>query len=444
MNPPKHFSASKSLAAFKYVYRNVHVRAQSLEMPALKFAVQSWFEFVSLEEAVVGRWELVRDGVVLDGGELPNLSLGFREEAEFELNVPPPGSPPAGAEYWINLVYELPEDTFFAEKGFVVAFEQFMLPVSVPEKLPENTGMMTVDETLLSYRISGDDFAMEFSKRQGTITDYIFRGTALVDSGLKPDFWRPPTDNDRGNLVPTRFRMWKDAGEEWEVHGISLVDDREGVVLLRTNATISWRPFQIGEKNILGSFVVDWLIYGNGVLEVKTQYQRLSNDPGLLRFGMRFALLDDFEEMTWLGRGPESTMPDRDYEPLGLFSTTVTEDFHPFSKPQETGNKQDVRWIEFVNGNGVGLRAEGQPLLSASANRYPRGEINGNERNGNDYWWQIERDQRVWVNLDLGQRGVGGDTSWPGVPNGGARPKPEYLLPNQDYEFSFKLRPFAL
>jgi beta-galactosidase len=344
------------LAAFKYWYRNVHVSVVSLHLPALTISIQSWFEFRNLSDVVNGRWELVQAGAsgthTLSSGNVPRLSLGFREKEEITLDVQPPDEVVPGAEYWVNIVFELSSDTFWADAGFVVASEQFVLPISVPDHSPEVGDALSLQETALVYRVSGSDFSIDFNKRLGTISSFVFHDIPLIAEGPKPDFWRSTTDNDRGNFVPTRFRMWRNAGEDWEVHSMTMIENGAKAISFRINATIAWRPLPVGDKRLLGYYTVVYTVYGNGVVEIHPSYQQMSNDPGLLRFGMRLALPSGFEEMTWRGLGPESTMPDRNYEPLGLYSRGVDEDFHAFPKPQETGNKEGVRWIQFLNENG--------------------------------------------------------------------------------------------
>jgi len=145
------------------------------------------------------------------------------------------------------------------------------------------------------------------------------------------------------------------------------------------------------------------------------------------------AIPNEFDLLTWYGRGPHENYWDRNTgAAVGLYSGRVPELLYQYVRPQEHGNRTDVRWLTLTNADGVGLLAVGMPLLSISAWPYTMADLE-RARHINE----LPPRETITVNLDYRQMGVGGDDGW------GARVHPEYLLPCQDYLYRFRLRPYA-
>jgi len=116
-----------------------------------------------------------------------------------------------------------------------------------------------------------------------------------------------------------------------------------------------------------------------------------------------------------------------------MYRSTVSDQFYSeYTEPGETGNKADARWIALATSNGFGLLAVGEPLLSVNALHYGTEDLNAGK-----HAFQLPRRDFIILNLDLKQQGVGGDNSW------GAWPHDEFLIPCQEYNYSFRLRPFV-
>ena len=118
----------------------------------------------------------------------------------------------------------------------------------------------------------------------------------------------------------------------------------------------------------------------------------------------------EFHNLSWYGRGPHESYQDRKTgAAIGVYSGTVWEQYHPYVRPHENGNKTDVRWIALTNDEGIGLMAVGMPLLSASAHQFlPQvlKYIPDSQRHGNE----IKPGDLIRLNIDYQQMGVGGDT----------------------------------
>lgn len=124
---------------------------------------------------------------------------------------------------------------------------------------------------------------------------------------------------------------------------------------------------------------------------------------------------------------------------MGVFSGKVRDQYHPYIRPQENGNKTDVRWIALTNDKGMGLLAVGLPFLSISAHHFLIDDFDPGPKKRQRHTFHLKKRNLVALNLDYKQMGVGGDTSW----GKRARPHPGYTLYAKEYSYSFRLRPFS-
>jgi len=180
-----------------------------------------------------------------------------------------------------------------------------------------------------------------------------------------------------------------------------------------------------------------YYVYGNGMVKVDQKIDvadsSLSEMP---RFGMKFSLSGDFNKVEWFGRGPHESYWDRKISAaIGYYSGTVWEQTFRYVRPQETGNKTDIRWMVLSNGN-VGIMVKGLPTFDGSVHQYPYEDLNyipGTQKHG-----KLDlnpKDHVDWL-IDYRQMGVGGDNSW------GARPHDKYTLYPGSYSYSFMLIPY--
>jgi beta-galactosidase len=172
---------------------------------------------------------------------------------------------------------------------------------------------------------------------------------------------------------------------------------------------------------------------------VNNKFQNGTFDlPELPRIGMNMVLPVEFEKITWFGRGEHENYSDRNSgAPVGLYSGSVASQYFAYVRPQENGNKTDVRWVALQNKNGVGLMAIGNPLLSVNAQNYTIEDFDAYEKNETKHTIDVKPRKLVTLNLDFKQMGVGGDDSW------GSTPMPQFIIKPRFYSYSFILRPFS-
>jgi beta-galactosidase len=178
----------------------------------------------------------------------------------------------------------------------------------------------------------------------------------------------------------------------------------------------------------------------NGAGEIRVE---MSMDPAgkvypdMPRFGMSIALNSAFENLEWFGRGPQENYNDRKTSAfVGNYFSTVTDQFVPYISPQENGYKTDTRWLMLKSNDNSGLLFKAEKLICFSALHYTVADLTRPKRDGFHLTELVKKDE-VFLNIDLGQMGVGGDDSW------GALPHSKYLIPFRPLSYSFVIRPVS-
>jgi beta-galactosidase len=430
-----------ALAAIKYVYSPLH--AEPVDLASGRIRIRSWYDFVNAKDQAAGVWEIVRDdGATVASGDLPTLDIAPRGERIVTLPLPdrlPDRSPwlTPHREYWLNVRFLSRADAPWAKQGDEIGWEQWPLPerARAAEVEARTVGPLTMQETGQLIRFTGEHFALVFDRLQGTIGSYAYRGVRLLDRGPLPDFWRAMTDNDLGawKSIVNRARadpaldvtVWREAGPAWAVRGVEAkrVDVRTAQVIVHADLPL------VGAR-----YTMTYTIAGSGEVVVEGAYTNGAAPlPMIPRFGMELVVSPGLENMTWLGRGPAETYVDRAFERMGRYSSTVRQQWVDYSRPQENGNKTDVRWVTLTNEEGIGLLAVGDPLLSVGAMHYTKADL---ERAA--YAFQLPARRETYLNLDLRQMGVGGINSW----SAAAWPMEPYrIVANQAHTYRYHLVP---
>lgn len=411
----------------KKVYQYIKVTPANWQSG--EFEVHNKYDFINLNEFDFS-WKLMGNGKEIATGKLPQLDVPPHNKRIVNIDLPDI-QPEPGVEYFITIRAITNREKPLIPKGHLVAWDQYRLPVYKEVAEADNSKLPKLDLLFddQAIEVVGKDFKVTFDRKQGVITSFNYHGKELVKSGLVPNFWRAPTDNDVGNEMQKRCAVWKEAGKNQHIEKVTAKKTSDQLVQIDVFSTVP-----AGRSK----YHTRYLIHGNADIIVENEFSPGSKDlPELPRFGMTMALPVEFRNITWYGRGPHESYWDRKTsEAIGVYSGTVWEQYHPYVRPQETGNKTDVRWLALYNDEGTGLLAVGMPLLSASALQFSLDELEyvpKVNRHGSD----VRPGDLVTLNLDFKQMGVGGDNSW------GARPHPEYTLYPKEYSYCFKLKPFA-
>lgn len=412
------------LTEVKKVYQSI--KAYEVDALSGQFRIHNKYAFMDLAFFRT-RWELTENGKVIQRGMIPTPSLESGGQTTVTLDYTEPASKPAGAEYFVTIFFELAGDTLWANAGHLVAWDQFKVPWNVPAPPAFNPGAMnalTLNETGLIYTISGSNFTLVIGKESGSLESYIYNGQEMIVSGTAPNFWRAPTDNDRGAGMPGSQAVWKSAGSNRTVSGISVAQPQAALVEVTVGFAIP-----------AGSTKLDviYTIYGDGCVEVRSDLDPDASQPNLPRFGMQLKIPGQYDRVCWFGAGPQETYWDRQTgAAVGLYNAEVQDWIHEYIRPQENANRTNVRWMSLTNEQNVGLLFEAEDIVSVSAWPYTMSElelaahINELQRSGN-----------VTVNVDYGQMGLGGASCGPGTLDA-------YLLMPKPYSYMFTLRPISL
>ena len=407
----------------KKVYSYVSVKPVDLSTGIV--SIQNKYDFVSLDFLDIS-WEMTEDGKVIQNGPLPKMTLSPRLSQEIRIPFKKPNLKP-GAEYLIKIMFKLSEERLWANQGYLLAWDQFeLLFKTPPSPQPDVQDMprLKVKESAAACTVTGDSFQLTIDKENGSIESFVYQGKELVTRPLAPNFWRAPTDNDNGNRMPERQSVWRTAGPGRVVNNIDVQQPHPNEVRIQVDCLL---PAGKSDLSIV------YIIFGSGDIVVESSFKPGMELPNLPRFGMQMGIPGEFNTITWYGRGPHESYWDRKTgAAVGLYSGSVEEQIHPYIRPQEVGNKTDVRWVTLTNENGAGLRVCGLPLLSISAWPFSTSDLERAE-----HTFELNRRNFITLNIDFKQMGVGGDNSW------GARPHPEYTLPAEPYKYSFRITPLS-
>jgi len=411
------------LLEVKKMYEYITVTPVDLKRGEVE--IGNGYGFISLD-GFDGLWELRGDDVVLASGRLPKLDIEPSQSRKVTVPLPKISARP-GVEYWLDVSFQLAEDQPWADKGHEVAWAQFALDVAAEMPKLDTVAMPPLDVAEDGDRITvaGDGFTVQFDRVTGTIASLVSGGEELIRSGPQPNFWRAPTDNDRGNEMPDRCAPWKVASGDRKITGSSV--NRLGPA----EVEVSFESVLGGVESTTQTI---YTVVGSGDILMDVAMEPSDDElPDLPRFGMQMVVPGGFEKLTWYGRGPHESYWDRKAGArVGVHSGTVDEQFVDYSEPQENGNKTDVRWLSLTHDDGSGLLVVGDPLVGFSAHHYTTDDLENAKHS-----YEMERRDDITLNIDMQQTGVGGDDSW------GARTHDEYTLWAKPFEYSFRLRPLV-
>lgn len=420
----------------KKVYQPVQMRAGDLAKAEVEF--QNWSDFLAAEDWLAADWRLVADGRTLQEGGLESLALAPREKKTLALPVRPL-APEPGTEYFLEVSFKLKKGESWADRGHEIAWEQFKLPWSAPARVAASppAPALKVNNTAGRIVAGTPAFSAAIDRKTGLLVSLQSGGAELLESPLGPHFWRAPVDNDRGNRMagPADARpgmvltAWRKAHESWAPESVAVRQPGPSRVVVAAEGVIG---------DFGAPYRLQWTILGSGdVLVEATLAQGDTPLAELPRFGMQAILRAGFDNLNWFGKGPHETYWDRQDARVGLYSGKVRDQYFDYIKPQETGNKEAVRWLALTDARGLGVLAVGDPLLSANALHYTTDDLFCATHYEHHYRYLMPGRQTVTLNLDWHQRGLGGDNSW------GALPHDAFRLAQPPFSYRYRLRVLA-
>ncbi len=401
-----------------------------------RVSITNRFDMVDLS-GIFGRWELMRDGHLVQSGALsipevlPHQTKPLHVPFDRDALI-------CGHEYFVNFRFFLQSDTLWAKAGHEVAHTQLKIPVegaAAPAGgLPVSAcGPLRTSEQNGCITICGDGFCYTFGRNLGTLTSAVYHGQELVKSGpLLNVFWAP-TDNDdhNGNGIAAAWQKFGLHRMRHYVKGMRVLE-KAGAAVVEIDAQLcapTYRP--------MFSVSYTYTVRPSGEIALDTNVTAHSpryDDtalPRLPKLGLKLVVPGALSTMKWYGRGPQESYPDKcEAALIGLYEGQVQEQFVHYVRPQENGNKSDVRWASFTDLQGLGLFVDGNEPIHVSA-RYCTDEALAAASHTNELEWSDD----ITLHIDHRVSGVGSESC-------GSEPLEPYWVKAQDVQFAIRLKPF--
>lgn len=414
-------TVSPKLEEVKKCYQSVQFDGSELADGVLFITNHHLFTDLSIYELL---WQVAENGNVIaqgknavQAGPGERITIATKELLQYAI------SGGAGNEYIATFSLVQKEHTAWADQGHEVAFEQFVLPSSQQAEI-----LQTTVEELVHTRweaeqlhVEGTAFKVIFDSTSGELVSYSSAGREYMAQPLRPNFWRALVDNDRGNKLEERSGIWRTASEEQRLLTFS-----SRISPCFANISVRYALPTVPESVC----TVDYIIYGDGTIDIKMRLAPGKGLPEIPEVSLLFAMDSSFEVIKWYGKGPFETYRDRNTgAKIGKYSGDVKEQWVPYLRPQECGNKTEVRWAAVEDRSGKGFLFGSGSTFEFNALPYTPFEVEAS-----DHAYKLPQSNRTVVRLIAKQMGVGGDDSW------GALPLQEHrLFANREYMFDLRL-----
>ena len=414
-------SPSQKLQEVKYNYQNIVAK---VDRDSVRVVNRHLFTNTSAYDCVL---TLEREGVKV--AETPlETDVPPMQEAVYPLPFP---AQTRGGEYAVTASFRLKHATAWAEAGYEVAFGQGIYRVASTPKLTWNSPLKVV-HGVHNVGVFGDHFSVMFDGMAGGLASYRYGGVELIKGMPMPNFWRAPTDNDRGNGMPQRYAQWKIASLYATIRGDmdSAIANMAMPVTENDDESVSLTFRYALPTSPAAKCAVTYTVRPSGQVDVNLAYDPVPGLGDMPEFGMMLRMDADYDQLRWYGLGPDENYSDRhEGARLGLWKRAVRDNMAPYLLPQECGNHTGVRWAEVTDYRGRGLRFTADNM-EFSALPYTPHEIENAAHH-----FELPPVHYTVVRAAMMQMGIAGDDSW------GARTHEEYLIDvSKPLSFTFSFR----
>jgi beta-galactosidase len=373
---------------------------------------------------------MLEEGVEIEKGKIEDLT-GIAAGKMKIFTISPKASIKAGKEYFLNVSIKLKTKETLLSANSEMAYEQFPMNVLKRTSPVLITGKsVAVEEAGAKITVTGADFTIVFDKEIGAISSFIKQGIALIKKGPIPDFWRAANDNDYGSSTQKKSRIWLKTGKIEPVSDMRI-------------ASLNGNPQIVFIKKMLNGdalYTTTYDVDAEGNIKIKNKFDALKGSyPMMLRFGNLMVLPKEFNSLKWYGRGPQESYWDRKTgATVGQYEGKVEDQYHAYIRPQESGNKTDVRWASFMNTKGRGLMiVQDADYLNVNALNHSQEDLDPAEEKAQYHSGDLIGREEIYLNVDLQQTGLAGIDSW------GHLPLEKYRLNYKNYEYTYWLKPIA-
>lgn len=323
-------------------------------------------------------------------------------------------------EYVIQVEFAQKENTYWANAGYVVAFGEHAWRISDEEAkdIIEKPILVNSD---VNIGIKSNEFSMIIERDKAGIVSLSKNGKEYLSDIPRPNFWRAPTDNDRGFGMPYFFAVWKTAS----LYSRPLVTN----VKENSDSITVFTEYLIPNEE-KAKCKVSYKVYSNSTIDVTMSLENCEHLSEMPDFSLIFKMPKEYENIRWYGKGSGENYSDRNNgSKIGIYESHVMNEMSPYVIPQECGNHTETRNLFVYNKNGEGIYVKADTPFDFSVLPYTPHELE------NAYH---PTDLPAYVNsvvkISNGQMGVGGDDSW------GLRPHEEFMKkPSEQGEFKFTI-----
>lgn len=411
----------------KKVYQNIHFQKKDLEKGVI--TVTNEYAFTNLNDYQF-RWELFKNGIKTDEGEF-SMTLAPLSNKDIQLNLPQLDIK-AGEEYLLNLYAITTKSTDLVPTGHLSAYDQLTF---------DNNNYFAAGTSDKSYakpsftkknnkiEVKAGDVVAVFDAsnnyRSSGLMSYQKGGREVLKQSVKPNFWRAPIDNDFGADIQRKLSVWRGAGDNRHLRSAEVTEENNSVVI----------TYQYRLTDVSADYIQSYSVDGDGAITVHTQYKTTNTDiKEIPRFGNVITLPVKLDNYQYYGRGPQENYIDRcSGAMLGIYQSKVKDQYVRYLRPQENGNKTDVRWLTLTDDTGFGLKVEASQPVGVTALHNASEDFDPGMTKKHQHFNDIYPRDEVVLSIDLFQRGIGGTNSW------GQLPLEKYRYQNKDYDFSYKL-----
>ena len=421
----------------RYYYQNIWATAKDLKAGEVEVYNENFFK--SLDDVEL-QWTLESEGKVLANGRNA-LDIPAQQKRVVKLDG---YSLPADVkgEVVLNLAFVLKKAEPMLDAGYAVAREQFVVN---PYTFPTMESVLAVtsgkydtrkvekEEKVAWVTLSAGNTSVTFNHWNGWIDYLDVDGKPMLEEGyaITPDFWRAPTDNDYGAGTQRKLHAWKNP--EMKMKSFKVVENEgkaeKGVEVVYDMPSVEATLTMTYTLTPAGELVVN---------EAMTVNKDAKHKPELMRYGMQLVMPKAYNMLTYYGKGPGENYIDRNNgDRLGVYDAKVADQYWGYVRPQESGNKTEVRYWQVKDENGKGLEFYSFAPMECSTLNYLASDLddgwdkNAHQSHSGDL---TPRDFSV-VKLAARQRGFACVNSW------GAIPLEQYRMPYQDYSFTYVIRP---
>lgn len=417
---------SPGLYEYKKVIEPITTTAVDIQKGIINLL--SRYDFANLDRFNLV-YKVMEDDVILQTGFMPVPSIEARANRDITLpydlsaiKVKP------GAHYYVNISYQLREDTRYASSGHELATAQFELPLYKEGIVIRPEGILNVEKEHTTLHVKGANFSLDFNLVNGNLMNIVRDGMQVLSKGPRLTLWRAPISNDM-EIIDKLKKVYFLHLEHEVVMNIDY--HMEGNILkvevdtINSTTNSAW--------HFKTKYVYTVCPSGDILIDVEgTPSGRVDLAPDMLpRIGVSMHLDKSMEHVRYFGMGPGENYADsKEAAQMGLYANTVDGLFTNYVIPQENGNHMGCKWVSMTNDRGMGLLASTEGDFNFSASWYEDKDLDDAKHTCD----LVKRDYIVF-NVDYKQNALGTNSC-------GQWQLDKYRAKFEDFKLSFRLTPF--